>query len=176
MKLLCKIILCLGIFTPLSVKAADCCFDDCYISVWGGGNWSFDHDVCLDNGWFAGGAIGTHIDCDWRADVSYDYVQSKVKHDSSECEKVHAALFNIYTDLCSFDCVTPFFGAGIGYAYVDNLCSGNRNQFAFQGGVGLRYDIDHCWSVSATYRILGHLRDNNHGYHHLLGAVLTRNF
>ena len=187
MKNLLKVMMCLAALSPLSVNASSCyndsccdscCFDELYFSVSGGGNWAFNHKPDLDTGWFVGGAIGTHLDCDLRAELSYDYITNNIDTRGDNKEYIHAALINAYYDLCAFNCLTPFVGAGIGYAFVDSdLASSHENhQFGFQVGAGLRYDIDSCMSVAATYRLFGHTRGAGTGYHNLFGITLTRDY
>jgi opacity protein-like surface antigen len=185
MKSLAKVLLCLAAFSPLSMNAQYFCGDDCcceqyYVSVWGGGNAPFNDHHELETGWYVGGALGIKGYCDYRFDLSFDYLRNEIddwRHD--ELSK-YVVLANAYYDFCPWGCVTPYVGAGIGYAYIhqdnnDHNHHDQRNAFAWQVGAGLTYEINSCWSASAQYRLLGTTNDGT-SYHNLFGVALTRQF
>lgn len=206
MKSLVKVLLCLAAFSPLSMNAqwggsGDCCFDSCceqyYASVWGGGNSPFhnkthhDRHLDLDTGWYVGGAIGMHWNgCYFsRVDLSFDYLRNDIDRNSGDDSSSsssnndfskYVVLANAYYDFCPWGCVTPYVGAGVGYAYIranDHHQEHHidRNAFAWQVGAGLTYEINSCWSAGFQYRLLGTTNDST-SYHNLYGVSLTRQF
>lgn len=211
MKTLMKLALSLLAFAPLSMNAADfgygcgdCCGSDFYISGWGGYNGPFNynhHDSGsssedaswhhkTNGGWFAGAAIGTHI-CDWRTDLSFDYIHNQhnrhrgsdvTVQDSDSSSRNHlnqyVLLVNGYYDFCGYDCWVPYVGVGLGFSHLNTSHDRhyNQNSFAWQVGAGIAYKIDECWSANFNYRLLGVVHKHGSGYHNLVGLGLTRNF
>ncbi len=197
MKSLVKVLLCLAAFSPLSMNAqfcgTSCCDNDYYASVWGGGNVPFNTHPKLDTGWYVGGAIGYRAPCScMRYDLSFDYLRNDFDHhsnDSSEGGSGHhgtalvnkyVGLVNAYYDFCPMGCFVPFVGGGVGYAYIDSQHRHEthrfkKNAFAWQVGAGVSYEINECWSATASYRLLGTTNDST-AYHNLFGVGLTRQF
>jgi opacity protein-like surface antigen len=193
MKTLAKVLLCLAAFSPLSMNAqfcGDCCCEQYYVSVWGGGNAPFNNDPDLDTGWYVGGALGYRCSSNMRFDLSFDYLSNEIDQDSGESYESsssnndvnkYVVLANAYYDFCPWGCVVPYVGGGIGYAYIKTDEHHRRhhhfdkNAFAFQVGAGLTYEINECWSATASYRLLGTTNDGT-GYHNLFGIGLTRQF
>ena len=145
--------------------------------------------VTLDNAWSAGGGIGYAFTNWLRADVTVDHrFDSNAKGVSSGSNYVHGfstdalklesttALFNGYVDLGTWSGVTPYIGAGIGFARnnfhdyytqvtcITDLCranfsearltmpAGNKNNLAWAVMAGAAVDIAAGFKLDLGYR------------------------
>jgi len=138
-----------------------------YIGAEGGLNWLLNNNSYnMDTGWAAGGKVG------------YDFVGPRVELEglyhsntgsgtvafpsgygwvNGRIEQV-SLMANILYDFMPNSVITPFVGAGAGVAFVDssiqgcNLCS---TQFAYQGIVGVAWNVSDAFRVSLDGRYYG---------------------
>ena len=148
-----------------------------YVGAEGGGNWMFSTStgtplgsgtIYPSTGWLAGGMIG------------YDFIGPRV-----ELEGVHrdvqstvgggpfnqfgmtkgdtAIMANAMYDFNAGGVIVPYIGAGAGIAFVRtaalNLAS-DSTQFAYQGILGLGYNIDTMFRVNLEARYYGTTNPN----------------
>lgn len=130
-----------------------------YIGGEGGLNWLLNNNsYTMDTGWAAGGKLG------------YDFVGPRVELEAvyhsnngsgvvafptgfarvnGKIEQV-SVMANLLYDFMPTSVITPFIGAGAGIAFVDSTiqgCSMCSTQFAYQGILGV------AWNVSPAFRI-----------------------
>ena len=131
-----------------------------YLGAEGGANWMLNNNgYNMDTGWAAGGVVG------------YDFVGPRLELEgiyrqntgtapigSGRIQQV-AAMANLLYDFAPGATITPYIGAGAGVAFVDpsiapgcSLCS---TQFAYQGILGLGWNIDQSFRVNLDGRYYG---------------------
>lgn len=64
---------------------------------------------------------------------------------------VQAIMSNVYFDLVNSSRVTPYIGAGVGGARVENELGERDAAFAFQGRVGVEFSVSRALSVGVDY-------------------------
>ncbi len=138
-----------------------------YIGAEGGLNWLLNNNSYqMNTGWAAGGKIG------------YDFVGPRVEleglyHSNNGSGRVAfpggtprvngqvdqvSVMANLLYDFMPASTITPFIGAGAGIAFVDssiqgcNMCS---TQFAYQGILGVAWNISDAFRVSLDGRYYG---------------------
>jgi OOP family OmpA-OmpF porin len=138
-----------------------------YIGAEGGLNWLLNNNsYTMDTGWAAGGKLG------------YDFVGPRVEleglYHSNNGSGVVAfpagfarvngkvdqvsVMANLLYDFNAGGTITPFIGAGAGVAFVDstiqgcNMCS---TQFAYQGIVGVGWNVSEAFRISLDGRYYG---------------------
>ena len=138
-----------------------------YIGAQGGLNWLLNNNSYqMDTGWAAGGKVG------------YDFVGPRVEleglyHSNTGTGNVLfpggvanvrgridqvSVMANLLYDFMPTSAFTPFIGAGAGIAFVDstiqgcNMCS---TQFAYQGIVGIAWNITEAFRISLDGRYYG---------------------
>ncbi|HZX85342.1 MAG TPA: outer membrane beta-barrel protein, partial [Reyranella sp.] len=138
-----------------------------YIGAQGGLNWLLNNNSYqMDTGWAAGGKVG------------YDFVGPRVEleglyHSNTGTGNVLfpggvanvrgridqvSVMANLLYDFMPTSAFTPFIGAGAGIAFVDstiqgcNMCS---TQFAYQGIVGIAWNVNEAFRVSLDGRYYG---------------------
>jgi OmpA-OmpF porin, OOP family len=138
-----------------------------YIGAEGGLNWLLNNNsYTMDTGWAAGGKLG------------YDFVGPRVEleglYHSNNGSGVVAfptgfarvngkvdqvsVMANLLYDFNAGGTITPFIGAGAGIAFVDstiqgcNMCS---TQFAYQGIVGVGWNVSEAFRISLDGRYYG---------------------
>ncbi|SKA21145.1 OmpA family protein [Enhydrobacter aerosaccus] len=135
-----------------------------YIGAEGGLNWLLNttilgNSVSPQTGWAAGGVVG------------YDFVGPRV-----ELEGVYrnnqtnigfpgrainnqigqlSVMANLLYDFAPGATITPYVGAGAGIAFVDSDSSLGSTQFAYQGIVGLGWNVDSTFRVNLDGRYYG---------------------
>jgi outer membrane protein OmpA-like peptidoglycan-associated protein len=155
-----------------------------YIGAQGGLNWLLnDRSYRMDTGWAAGGVVG------------YDFVGPRVElegmfrsNDGSGnvffpggvarvrggIEQV-SIMANLLYDFLPGEVITPYVGAGAGIAFIDrtiqgcNLCS---TQFAYQGIIGVGWNVDQNFRVNLDGRYHGTTSPgpyNNNNFSVMLG-------
>ena len=142
-----------------------------YIGAEGGVNWLLNFNantniaaapvvgVTPQTGWMAGGVIG------------YDFVGPRVELEGVYRNNQHGAGFpgraisnqvgqlgilaNLLYDFAPGSTITPYVGAGAGIAFVDGDSSLNSTQFAYQGIIGLGWNVDTNFRVNLDGRYYG---------------------
>jgi len=135
-----------------------------YIGAEGGLNWLLNTTIAgvgvtPQTGWAAGGVIG------------YDFVGPRV-----ELEGVYRSnqanaggtgltntgnigqlgvLANLLYDFAPGSTITPYIGAGAGVGFVDSTSSLGSTQFAYQGIIGLGWNVDTNFRVNLDGRYYG---------------------
>ena len=150
-----------------------------YVSVFGGASFpenvktnisSLDYSVDLKTGYLLGGAIGMNITemirgevelshSSWKAD---SFVRTGGKSDSgSVAGSINSTyvLANVWVDINNDTAFTPYAGGGAGVGWADGNAKfsgggyGNGEAgFAFQLGVGLKYDLTENIGLDLGYR------------------------
>jgi outer membrane protein OmpA-like peptidoglycan-associated protein len=139
---------------PVAAEAQTSAYPGVYIGAQGGLNWLLNNNSYnMDTGWAAGGHIG------------YDFVGPRVElegmYHSNTGNGVVAfpsgfanvrgridqvsVMANLLYDFMPGEGFTPYVGAGAGIAFVDSTiqgCSLCSTQFAYQGIVGIAYNMD----------------------------------
>ncbi|WP_421996996.1 OmpA family protein [Reyranella sp.] len=138
-----------------------------YVGAEGGLNWLLNNNSYqMDTGWAAGGKVG------------YDFVGPRVELEglyhsnygsgvvafpggfarvNGQIQQV-SVMANLLYDFMPGATITPFIGAGAGVAFVDstiqgcNMCS---TQFAYQGIVGVGWNVTDAFRVSLDGRYYG---------------------
>ncbi|MBS0541120.1 MAG: outer membrane beta-barrel protein, partial [Proteobacteria bacterium] len=136
-----------------------------YIGAEGGLNWLLNstiinQSVSPQTGWAAGGKIG------------YDFVGPRVELEGlyrsnstnafnsggrglvSQINQV-SAMANLLYDFAPGATITPYVGAGAGVAFVDGDSSLSSTQFAYQGIIGLGWNVDSNFRVDLDGRYYG---------------------
>lgn len=116
-----------------------------------------------DNGYGVGAAVGARMD-NTRAELELNYLRNNVKTvdaDTRAKATVYTYMVNGYYDFKSTSQLTPYVGVGIGLAqYTQDLKSDGAtatdkdNVWAYQGMVGVGYDLNKNSTVYGGYRYL----------------------
>jgi len=135
-----------------------------YIGAEGGLNWLLNttimgNGVNPQTGWAAGGKIG------------YDFVGPRVEIEGIYRENQHnvgfpgrsisnkigqvGVLANLLYDFAPGATITPYIGAGAGVGFIDSDTSLGSTQFAYQGIVGLGWNVDTNFRVNLDGRYYG---------------------
>jgi OmpA-OmpF porin, OOP family len=134
-----------------------------YIGAEGGLNWLLNttvNNVSLSpqTGWAAGGVVG------------YDFVGPRVELEGMYRQNQAGAqaagftnnnigqvsvMANLLYDFAPGATITPYIGAGAGIAFVDGSGSLSSTQFAYQGIIGLGWNIDTNFRVNLDGRYYG---------------------
>jgi len=135
-----------------------------YIGAEGGVNWLLNttilnQSVSPQTGFAAGGVVG------------YDFVGPRVELEGVYRYNQHntgfpgqalsnqvgqlGILANLLYDFSPASTITPYIGAGAGVAFVDSTSSLGSTQFAYQGIVGLGWNVDTNFRVNLDGRYYG---------------------
>jgi len=136
-----------------------------YIGAEGGLNWLLNTTIAgvgvsPQTGFAAGGKIG------------YDFVGPRVEIEGTYRNNQHNVFFangvainnqiaqvgvlaNLLYDFAPASTITPYVGAGAGVAFVDSNASLGSTQFAYQGIVGLGWNVDTNFRVNLDGRYYG---------------------
>jgi outer membrane protein OmpA-like peptidoglycan-associated protein len=152
---------------PVAAQAQSTPMPGFYIGAEGGLNWLLNNNSYqMDTGWAAGGKLG------------YDFVGPRVEleglyHSNTGTGNVAfpggvanvrgridqvSVMANLLYDFMPTSSFTPFIGAGAGVAFVDttiqgcNMCS---TQFAYQGIIGIAWNITDAFRLSVDGRYYG---------------------
>jgi opacity protein-like surface antigen len=135
-----------------------------YIGIEGGGNWLLNsNNYNMDIGYAAGGVVGYDFvgprvelegvfrSNNGRGTANFGNVFSNV---SGRIEQL-SVLANLLYDFAPGATITPYVGAGAGIAFADatiNGCSLCSTQFAYQGIVGIGWNVDQNFRVNLDGR------------------------
>jgi outer membrane protein OmpA-like peptidoglycan-associated protein len=135
-----------------------------YIGAEGGLNWLLNttilgNSVYPQTGFAAGGVIG------------YDFVGPRVELEGIYRNNQHnvgfpgravsnqvgqlGVLANVMYDFAAGSVITPYVGAGAGIAFVDGDSSLGSTQFAYQGIIGLGWNVDTNFRINLDGRYYG---------------------
>ena len=149
---------------PVLAQAQSLQYPGFYVGVEGGVNWMLNttilnQSVSPNTGFAAGGVVG------------YDFVGPRVEIEgvyrnntnntgypglaiSNQINQV-AVLANLLYDFSPGSVITPYIGAGAGIAFVDSNSSLGSTQFAYQGIVGLGWNVTDQFRVNLDGRYYG---------------------
>ena len=149
---------------PVLAQAQSLQYPGFYVGVEGGVNWMLNttilnQAVSPSTGFAAGGVIG------------YDFVGPRIEIEgvyrsntnntgfpglaiSNQINQV-AVLANLLYDFSPGSVITPYIGAGAGIAFVDSNSSLGSTQFAYQGIVGLGWNVTDQFRVNLDGRYYG---------------------
>ena len=138
-----------------------------YIGAEGGANWLLNNNSYqMDTGWAAGGKLGydfvgprVELEGLYRSNTGTGNVlfPGGVANVRGRIDQV-SVMANLLYDFMPTSAFTPFIGAGAGIAFVDstiqgcNLCS---TQFAYQGIIGVAWNITEAFRLSVDGRYFG---------------------
>ncbi|HLG47532.1 MAG TPA: OmpA family protein [Reyranella sp.] len=135
-----------------------------YIGAEGGLNWLLNttilgSSVYPQTGFAAGGVVG------------YDFVGPRVELEGIYRNNQHnvafpgravnnqvgqlAAMANVMYDFAAGSIITPYIGAGVGIAFVDGDSSLGSTQFAYQGIIGIGWNVDTNFRINLDGRYYG---------------------
>lgn len=147
-----------------------------YISVLGGWNKTEDDSgLDFDGGWLGGVAVGGKTA--WaRAELEATYRNNEIDTFGGDDISSWGLMANGYWDIETGTIVTPYFGAGIGAAYVDldtAIDDDSVVRFAYQGMVGVNFNVAPQWKLGAEYRYFSttEVSDVDNDNHAVLGKV-----
>src|SRR5476651_887992 len=161
------------VMVPTASQAQSLQYPGFFAGVEAGGNYMFQSSV---NGGIAGGSqIYPTIGYSFGGMVGYDFVGPRVAleglYNNSKStvsgggiqafgatKDEIAAMANIYYDFNAGGTWVPYIGAGVGVAFEKVSALGlqdNTTAFAYQGIVGVGYNIDPTWRVNLEGRYFG---------------------
>lgn len=111
-------------------------------------------DVEFDGGWIAGIAVGTKIQ-DFRVEGELEYKKNDVDVQTlgEDTLETWSLLVNGFYDLQTGSGLTPYIGAGIGFANHD-VDDEDDTVFAYQGTAGVAYAFSETMDLDCAYRYL----------------------
>ena len=149
---------------PVVAQAQSLQYPGIYVGVEGGVNWMLNTSilntaVSANTGFAAGGVVG------------YDFVGPRVELEgmfrnnttntgfpgmaiSNQINQV-SVMANLLYDFSPGSVITPYIGAGAGIAFVDSNQSLGSTQFAYQGIVGLGWNVTDQFRVNLDGRYYG---------------------
>jgi OOP family OmpA-OmpF porin len=137
-----------------------------YIGAEGGLNWLLNttinnQSVTPQTGWAAGGQIGydfvgprVELEGVYRSNNTSQSFNSGNRGLVSSINQL-SVMANLLYDFAPGSTITPYIGAGAGVAFVDGDSSLGSTQFAYQGIVGLGWNIDSNFRINLDGRYYG---------------------
>jgi len=136
-----------------------------YIGAEGGLNWLLNTTiggttVTPQTGWAAGGMIGydfvgprVEVEGIYRQNQTYagGFTGTAINNQISQL----GIMANLLYDFAPSSTITPYIGAGAGIAFVDSNSSLGSTQFAYQGIIGLGWNVDTNFRVNLDGRYYG---------------------
>jgi opacity protein-like surface antigen len=141
------------------------------------------NDGSYENGFHAGGRLG-YKSTPLRYEGELTYLSAKLDHFKvnnirqtgiNGHNSAILAMANVYYDFPDMvPAISPFLGAGIGYAYIkaelnstgpfgNTGYSGANSVFAYQGTAGFTYNFSENYAVNLAYRYIGTQKPDNLG-------------
>jgi OmpA-OmpF porin, OOP family len=143
-----------------------------YIGAEGGLNWLLNttilgQSVTPQTGWAAGGVVGydfvgprVELEGMYRNNQTYTgFPGTAINNQIGQL----SVMANLLYDFAPSSTITPYVGAGAGIAFVDGSSSLNSTQFAYQGIIGLGWNIDTNFRVNLDGRYYGTTNPNVNG-------------
>lgn len=110
------------------------------------------YDADFDAGWLVGVALGTRMeDMRVEGEVETRLNDIEVPGLGEDEYKSTSLLVNGYYDISAFSGLTPYIGAGIGFAYQD-VVSDDDWVFAYQGTAGIAMAVSPAMDLDFAYR------------------------
>jgi outer membrane protein OmpA-like peptidoglycan-associated protein len=149
---------------PAGAQAQDVQMPGVYFGVEGGLNWMFNTTilgqyVTPQTGWAAGGKFG------------YDFIGPRVEIEGLYRQNNHSSFFgnraitgqisqvsvmaNLLYDFNAFGNFVPYIGAGAGVGFVDSDYNLGSTTFAYQGILGIGYNVTPNFRVNLDGRYFG---------------------
>jgi opacity protein-like surface antigen len=137
-----------------------------YVGAEGGLNWLLNttinnQAVTPQTGWDAGGKLGydfvgprVELEGVYRSNNTSQAFTSGNRGTVSQINQV-SAMANLLYDFTPGSTITPYVGAGAGVAFVDGDGSLSSTQFAYQGIIGLGWNVDTNFRVDLDGRYYG---------------------
>jgi OmpA-OmpF porin, OOP family len=137
-----------------------------YIGAEGGLNWLLNttilnQTVSPQTGFAVGGVVGydfvgprVELEGMYRSNNTGNSFFSGARGFTSQINQV-SAMANLLYDFAPGSTITPYVGAGAGIAFVDGDSSLSSTQFAYQGIVGLGWNVDTNFRVNLDGRYYG---------------------
>src|ERR1044071_252907 len=133
-----------------------------YIGAEGGLNWLLNTTIAgttvtPQTGWAAGGMIGydfvgprVEVEGIYRQNQTYagGFTGTAINNQISQL----GIMANLLYDFAPSSTITPYVGAGAGIAFVDSNSSLGSTQFAYQGIIGLGWNVDTNFRVNLDGR------------------------
>jgi opacity protein-like surface antigen len=132
-----------------------------YIQAGGGAQWTLgsQNNTTTYTGWAVGGGVGyDFVGPRAEIEVGYGQVPNNVNIPGTAINNKTGALTamaNVLYDFFPRSVITPFVGGGIGVAFVDSNTSLGSTAFAFQGIVGIGYQVNEQLRFGIEGRYLG---------------------
>jgi len=132
-----------------------------YIGAGGGAAWEIGSipNVSTSTGWAVGGVAGyDFVGPRVELNVGYGQIPTSVSIPGTAINgKVGtlSAMANLLYDFWPDQTITPYVGAGLGVAFIDSNQSLGSTQFAYQGMVGLAYNVTSQLRFSVEGRYFG---------------------
>ena len=164
MKLKMKAILTAGavLAMPAVVHAqAITPFQGFYVGFGGGADWAIGSTSGASTwtGWAVGGKAGyDFVGPRVELEVGYGQIPTSANIPGTAINgKIGqlTAMANRLYDFCPSSVVTPYIGAGAGVAFVDSNASLGSTQFAYQGMIGLAYNVSDSLRFMVEGRYVG---------------------
>ena len=161
------------VMVPMVSQAQSLQYPGFFAGIEAGGNYMFQSS--LNNGIAGGSQMYPTIGYSFGGMVGYDFVGPRVAleglYNNSKStvsgggiqafgatKDEIAAMANLYYDFNAGGTIVPYIGAGAGIAFEKNSALGfqdNSTTFAYQGIVGVGYNIDPTWRVNLEGRYFG---------------------
>ena len=132
-----------------------------YVEAHGGLNWLLNttinnSGVTPQTGWNAGGAIGYDF-VGPRVEVEGIYRSNQLGTTVSGVNTINqlGVLANLLYDFAPGSTITPYVGAGAGVGFVDSTSSLSSTTFAYQGILGLGWNVDTNFRINLDGRYYG---------------------
>ena len=164
--------------SPYISAKAKMAFSQNSVKVQNGKAYKIDNNVVGAN--FAAGLQKSFNAGNWRTEIEYakNANAEKKKNNHNNIAKTQAFFLNTYFDFDINQPVMPYIGGGIGYGraqFVTPTYKKNRDDFAYNLGAGVVYDINENLSFDFGYRYVRYL-DSNRTHTNSLGAYEKSTF
>lgn len=121
----------------------------------------FSNQFSYDSSFTLGGGLGYYLGENLRVEGEITYRQSKVESltisgitlDWEEDIKLWNWMLNTYYSIPVHDKIAPYIGGGFGFSH-DSAVNG-ENAYAYQGMLGVDFDVDYSSAISVGYRYFG---------------------
>jgi OOP family OmpA-OmpF porin len=156
---------------PIAAQAQTLQYPGFYAGLEAGGNYMFQTSVATpagqnniypNIGWSAGGVVGydfvgPRVELEGRYDYNSATVSGATNPFGAAKDSI-AVMGNLLYDFNAGGTIVPYIGAGAGVAFVKTSALGlqdNNTVFAYQGILGVGYNIDPSWRVNLDGRYFG---------------------